>query len=207
MNRTSGKRVLVVAVCAALGAGALRLAGGASAAAAGGTDWPQWRGPNRDAVGGSTGLKHSWEGSPPKLAWQAAVLAIPNLAHDDAPAGGEEDYTVLETIGTPRDFAAEGFEPRDHVELGRMLGAIETAGLAFNLGFQEGPRIHPHVEGMPTLLGDLDLIGVAPLYLFAAGQLDLASLGRVIHQRTIQILLRGGCLQFLVAERLDFVPV
>jgi seryl-tRNA synthetase len=58
-------------------------------------------------------------------AWQAAVLAIPNLAHDDAPAGGEEDYTVLETIGTPRDFAADGFEPRDHVELGRMLGAID----------------------------------------------------------------------------------
>jgi seryl-tRNA synthetase len=60
-----------------------------------------------------------------EAAWQAAVLAIPNLAHDDAPAGGEEDYTVLETIGTPRDFAAEGFEPRDHVELGQMLGAID----------------------------------------------------------------------------------
>ncbi len=58
-------------------------------------------------------------------AWQAAVLSIPNLAHDDAPAGGEDDYTVLETIGTPRDFAAAGFEPRDHVELGRMLGAID----------------------------------------------------------------------------------
>ena len=53
------------------------------------------------------------------------MLSIPNLAHDDAPAGGEDDYTVLETIGTPRDFAAEGFEPRDHVELGRMLGAID----------------------------------------------------------------------------------
>jgi seryl-tRNA synthetase len=58
-------------------------------------------------------------------AWQAAVLSIPNLAHDLAPAGGEDDYIVLETIGTPRDFTAEGFEPRDHVELGRMLGAID----------------------------------------------------------------------------------
>jgi seryl-tRNA synthetase len=58
-------------------------------------------------------------------AWQAAILSIPNLAHEQAPAGGEDDYTVLETIGTPRDFAAEGFEPRDHVELGRMLGAID----------------------------------------------------------------------------------
>ena len=25
----------------------------------------------------------------------------------------------------PRDFAAEGFEPLDHVELGRRLGAID----------------------------------------------------------------------------------
>jgi seryl-tRNA synthetase len=58
-------------------------------------------------------------------AWQEAILSIPNLAHDAAPAGGEDDYTVLETVGTPRDFAAEGFEPRDHVELGRMLGAID----------------------------------------------------------------------------------
>ena len=58
-------------------------------------------------------------------AWQAAILSIPNLAHEQAPAGGEDDYTVLETIGTPRDFVAEGFEPRDHVELGRMLGAID----------------------------------------------------------------------------------
>jgi seryl-tRNA synthetase len=32
---------------------------------------------------------------------------------------------VLEQVGTPRDFAAEGFEPRDHIELGRMLGAID----------------------------------------------------------------------------------
>jgi seryl-tRNA synthetase len=58
-------------------------------------------------------------------AWQAAIMSIPNIAHELAPAGGEDDYVVLETVGTPRDFAAEGFEPRDHVELGRMLGAID----------------------------------------------------------------------------------
>jgi len=56
--------------------------------------------------------------------WTAALKAIPNVA-DEAPAGGEDDFVVLETIGAPRDFAAEGFEPRDHIELGRMLGAID----------------------------------------------------------------------------------
>ena len=58
-------------------------------------------------------------------AWRDAMYAIPNPAADAAPAGGEDDYVVLETIGTPRDFAAEGFAPRDHVELGRLLGAID----------------------------------------------------------------------------------
>ncbi|MGH3445119.1 MAG: serine--tRNA ligase, partial [Nocardioidaceae bacterium] len=54
--------------------------------------------------------------------WQETLRAIPNLAADEAPAGGEEDFVVLETIGTPVQL---DFEPRDHVELGRMLGAID----------------------------------------------------------------------------------
>jgi seryl-tRNA synthetase len=57
--------------------------------------------------------------------WHDALASIPNLAAEEAPAGAEDDYVVLEHVGTPRDFAAEGFEPRDHVELGRLLGAID----------------------------------------------------------------------------------
>ncbi len=33
---------------------------------------------------------------------------------------------MLETHGTPRDFEAEGFAPRDHLELGQLLGAIDV---------------------------------------------------------------------------------
>ncbi len=54
--------------------------------------------------------------------YRAAAMAIPNVAADEAPAGGEDDYTVLEHVGEPREF---DFEPRDHVELGRILGAID----------------------------------------------------------------------------------
>lgn len=57
-----------------------------------------------------------------EVAWRDALSAIPNLANEAAPAGGEEDFVVLETIGTPREFE---FEPRDHIELGRILGAID----------------------------------------------------------------------------------
>ncbi|NLE96374.1 MAG: serine--tRNA ligase [Propionibacterium sp.] len=50
---------------------------------------------------------------------------VGNIVLDGVPEGGEDDGVVLETIGTPRDFAAEGFEPRDHLELGEMLKAID----------------------------------------------------------------------------------
>jgi seryl-tRNA synthetase len=58
--------------------------------------------------------------------WRDAIYAIPNPAATEAPAGGEDDYVVLSEHGTPRDFEAEGFAPRDHVELGRILGAIDV---------------------------------------------------------------------------------
>ena len=59
-------------------------------------------------------------------AFTALLKALPNPASADAPEGGEDDFVVLETVGTPRDFAAEGFEPRDHLELGELLGAIDV---------------------------------------------------------------------------------
>jgi seryl-tRNA synthetase len=55
-------------------------------------------------------------------AYRAAVMAIPNPAAEEAPAGGEDDFVVLEEVGTPQQF---DFEPKDHVELGKILGAID----------------------------------------------------------------------------------
>ena len=54
--------------------------------------------------------------------WREALMSIPNIAADEAPAGGEDDFTLIETVGTPVEF---DFEPRDHIELGRILGAID----------------------------------------------------------------------------------
>ena len=56
----------------------------------------------------------------------ALAMAISNSLDPQAPIGGEEDFVVIEHVGTPRDFAAAGFEPKDHVELGKLLGAIDT---------------------------------------------------------------------------------
>ncbi|WP_020390587.1 serine--tRNA ligase [Kribbella catacumbae] len=57
--------------------------------------------------------------------FDALAEKLPNLVADEAPVGGEKDFTVLEEIGKPRDFEAEGFQPRDHLELGELLGAID----------------------------------------------------------------------------------
>ena len=59
-------------------------------------------------------------------AFSGLVEQVGNLVADGVPEGGEDDYVVLETHGEPRDFAAEGFEPRDHLELGQLLGAIDV---------------------------------------------------------------------------------
>lgn len=57
---------------------------------------------------------------------QELLLQLGNLVHPDVPVGGEEDFVTLETHGTIRDFGAEGFEPKDHLELGTILGAIDV---------------------------------------------------------------------------------
>ena len=49
------------------------------------------------------------------------LWTVPNIVEEGAPAGGEDDYVVLETVGTPPSF---DFAPKDHLELGESLGAI-----------------------------------------------------------------------------------
>jgi seryl-tRNA synthetase len=54
------------------------------------------------------------------------AMVISNILDPEAPIGGEEDFVVIEHVGTPRDFSNAGFVPKDHVELGKLLGAIDT---------------------------------------------------------------------------------
>src|SRR5699024_9285898 len=60
-----------------------------------------------------------------KAALEVSLRSIGNVIQDGVPAGGEDDFDLLEEVGTARDFAAEGFEPKDHLELGELLGAID----------------------------------------------------------------------------------
>ena len=58
-------------------------------------------------------------------ALDAVLKEFSNVVHPDAPSGGEENFVVLEHVGTPRDFAAEGITVKDHIEIGTALQAID----------------------------------------------------------------------------------
>jgi seryl-tRNA synthetase len=51
------------------------------------------------------------------------VGSIANPIIDGVPAGGEENFVTLREVG---EKAAFDFEPRDHVDLGELLGAIDV---------------------------------------------------------------------------------
>ncbi|MDV7198976.1 serine--tRNA ligase [Rhodococcus kroppenstedtii] len=51
----------------------------------------------------------------------AAHRALSNLVQDGAPAGGEDDFVTLETVGEPTAIE----NPKDHLELGEALGLID----------------------------------------------------------------------------------
>jgi seryl-tRNA synthetase len=51
------------------------------------------------------------------------VRALPNLISDGVPEGGEDDFITVKTVGTPREFT--DFQPRDHLEIGELIGAID----------------------------------------------------------------------------------
>jgi seryl-tRNA synthetase len=54
-------------------------------------------------------------------AFTAAHMAISNVIVDGVPAGGEDDYAVLDTVGSTPNIE----NPKDHVELGESLGLFD----------------------------------------------------------------------------------
>ena len=86
---------------------------------------------------------------------EEAWLELSNIVDMRSPVGGEEDFAVLEHVGTPRDFSAEGFEPRDHIDLGELLGAIDVERAAK----VSGSRFY-YLTGVGALL-ELALLNLA----------------------------------------------
>ena len=54
------------------------------------------------------------------------VAAIPNIPHESVPYGRDDsDNPEVRRWGIPRDFAADGFEPKAHWDLGPATGMID----------------------------------------------------------------------------------
>ena len=59
---------------------------------------------------------------------EEAWSGVPNLIHPDAPRGGsDDDHVELHRWGTRRDFEAEGFAARDHLEIAESLDLVDFA--------------------------------------------------------------------------------
>ncbi|QNK53096.1 serine--tRNA ligase [Dermacoccus sp. PAMC28757] len=50
------------------------------------------------------------------------MRTVPNVVLDGVPAGGEDDFVTVKTVGEPVQF---DFEPKDHLEIGEKVGAID----------------------------------------------------------------------------------
>ena len=71
-----------------------------------------------DAVKAAEVKKNSTEAE-----YKNIAMSLSNIVDNAAPVGGEADFKVLEEVGRPREF---NFTPKDHVELGKILGAIDV---------------------------------------------------------------------------------
>ncbi|MFC7597826.1 serine--tRNA ligase [Terrabacter sp. GCM10028922] len=94
---------------------------------------------------------------------ETLLRRVGNVIIDGVPTGGEDDYVVLEKVGAPRDFAAEGFQPLDHLALGEKLGAIDM-----ERGAKVGGARFYYLTGVGALL-ELALLNMAMAQATAAG--------------------------------------
>jgi len=108
------------------------------AAGAGGvfaSDWPGWRGPNRDAQSPETGLLRDWPASGPPLAWRAAGIGT---GFSGVAVVGDRIYTMGDKDGAQLVFALRKADGR--VAWSARVGPAWSSDAG-------GPRTTPVVDG------------------------------------------------------------
>lgn len=99
-------------------------------------DWPQWRGPNRDAVSPETGLLESWPAGGPKLLWTCRELG---RGYSSLAVAGNRLYT-LGSDGKQAQVVAVD------IDNGRKVWSTEL-GEQYENGWGGGPRGTPAIDG------------------------------------------------------------
>src|SRR5436190_10553538 len=100
-------------------------------------DWPQWRGPDRTGKSKETSLLQSWPSEGPALVWKATGLG-----------GGYSAPSVAEG----RVFGS-GYKGDDELvwaldaKGGKQIWSVRTASADRKIGYPEGPRATPTIDG------------------------------------------------------------
>ncbi len=107
--------------------------------AAGGQDWPQFRGVQRDGISAETGLADSWPASGPKELWRIPL----GEGFSGISVVGDRLYTLFAaTEGEAQIEVAAAFDVATGKELWRT-----RLGERFDNEFGDGPRATPTVNG------------------------------------------------------------
>jgi len=92
------------------------------------------------------------------------LAAVPNLAEDGAPEGGEDDAVEVRRVGAPPGLS---FAPRDHVELATAAGALDMEAAARVSGarfaYILGPLVRLHFALVGLALERTEAAGFTPV--------------------------------------------
>lgn len=101
------------------------------------SDWPQWRGPNRDGISPETGLLKEWPAEGPALVWKVRGLgggySTPSVAAGRIYGAGYKD-------GNEIVWALDA-------GTGKEIWSTTVAPAFKSMGYPEGPRSTPTVDG------------------------------------------------------------
>lgn len=130
---------------------AAALVGVASFAAA--ADWPQWMGPNRDAVWSETGIVRSFPAGGPKVLWRTPIAA----GYAGPAVADGKVYVADRVLAKGAMNPADPFNTKDRINSSERILCLDAKtgkeiwkheyDCPYQISFPSGPRCTPTVSG------------------------------------------------------------
>ena len=129
---------------------------------AAGSDWPQWRGPNRDGISAETGILKTWPAEGPKVLWRTALgngfsaISIANGRAYTMFSDGTDEFVLCVDANSGREvwrFKSDqnyverqgGDGPRcTPLVEGKMVYALSAFGKLYGLDADTGKKLWDH---------------------------------------------------------------
>jgi outer membrane protein assembly factor BamB len=125
------------------------------------TDWPQWRGPNRDGISKETGLLKTWPDGGPSVVWKSPIgdgyssVSISQGRIYTMDSKGKEEYVVCLDQATGKELwrsktdavfeSGQGDGPRSTPTVdGNWVYALGANGMLVALSANDGKKIWSH---------------------------------------------------------------